>query len=1039
MNTGKTKMSPDLLEKPDQDADPIQNDVNNRFNEMVKPENYAQDGVRPELRKAEEGAGGSGSLFNPEGDGASKAGGAASAAGAAAVGAAGLEAAEGAAGLYNPVVASARGIKSALFGSRRRKQASIGGSIAGLVIGGSVLLFSFASGPFELIHLGEILAKNFTHTQHSTEIRSRGLFRFARTKDIGQTRVGIWGARSYAGTVSKLNDIGIEFTKGKISGAITDISIDPNKLSKSLPELAGKKPEAQLEIIKSKFPSIADSFKLDGSKIVASTDADIAIVRGFSKSSISLLSDSKVLQAIKFRPFAKVVNAPSIWHPLKKVKIAYENKLAAVIEARNIEEERVKAQQASVNDAAAAIEGELASKFSPVKAALGGVLLVTAAACLARDSADTIETYNHDAIVLKGTTETVGQIAIGSQVKYGGSDVTAVNVSANERSLTDGSGKSVWSSLPLQETAQPGSGTGEDVLPEIAQAYIPSNNAANLKATLGLGGAGAVLCSPLGQLTQLIGGLALIAASIPSGGLSTAGLVALKTGEVLGQAAVTAGVFYAIKQIVVGLAKNHSAVPNILAGPVGGGIMALSAREASNIDARADGGVVLSNIETAAIDQQTEAENASQFQSKTMFARLFDTQDYRSLTSRLMDTPNPNSNTFASMFTNAPSLLFSSLFPKVHAASTPYKWPMPRYDIPTNVLNDDTYANPYDNADAVATMLDAEAAGGDTHFIDRAKQCFGDTVSKGNEGWQVVYDSDINPNSEKYSDANCGDQSSSWKRIMLFVKDSRTMDAAVCIDSNDDSSCKNVGMAGQASSTSPAANVAAPQKVSSSAMSVVLDPGHSPTIDKNSTDATTGLYNYDYVNNPETSDVYNAAIKIKAILESKGIKVTLTKNSPTEKINLTTRANRINASGAELAVTIHSSPNHSGEWLGYPDALSLRTPAINGKQGTRKDGKTGLTHPDIMAPSQEFATSMAPVISSSIGNGSYRARSYNDIYGANGLIGNGRNYGNTPVQIILQSIPSVYSEVDPSELNSQGFVTGMSNAILAALQAKANN
>lgn len=798
-------MSNDLLEKPDQVTDPIQQQYGDNaiFSQLTNAERMAKDGVSRGSGAGADSAPGGGGFFNRDGD---KAAGGGAASSAAAVSAAGLGAAEALGNGFTPggQVGAALKLGKMFLGSRRRKQATASGSIFGVIIGGTFLAFTIASGPLELIHLTEILAKNFTHTQHSTEIRSRGLFRFARTKDIGQTRVGILGARSYAKTVRLLEERGITFNKGSISGAINDITIDPNKLAKSLPELQNKTPEAQLEIIKQRIPSIAGDVQLSSGKIIANTNAEISIVRGFGKESISLLSDSKIMQAMKFRPFAKVVNTPSIWHPLKKVKAAYENKLAGVLEARKVEEDRIKSEQTNVETKATIAEAELGSKFSPFKAALGGVALITAAACLVRESADTIVTYNHDAIVLKGTAETVSQMSLGSQVANSGTDVTNQNVSANQQSLTAEDGTTVWQSKALQETAQAGSGTGTDIPPEIAQAYIPSNTAAGLKSTLGLGTVGALACTKPGQLIQLGVGLFLIAASIPSGGLSTAALVGLKVGEVVGQAAVTAGVMYAIKNIIVEIGKNHSTIPTILAGETGGSILALNAREASNIDARADGGVALSDSQTAAIDQQTQVRSETEFSAKSVFARVFDMKDYRSLASRVIDSPAANSNNVASLISDAPSLVMSAIFPKAHAAQTPYKWPMPRYDIPADVLADSKFIDPYDNANAVASMLDAEVAdpSSGTDYINRAKVCFGDTINKGPEGWQVIYDSDVNPNSESYSNSNCGDAGDDWHRLMLFVKDSRTMDAATCLDYNDTVSCAMNGFGASPASDS---------------------------------------------------------------------------------------------------------------------------------------------------------------------------------------------------------------------------------------------
>lgn len=212
---------------------------------------------------------------------------------------------------------------------------------------------------------------------------------------------------------------------------------------------------------------------------------------------------------------------------------------------------------------------------------------------------------------------------------------------------------------------------------------------------------------------------------------------------------------------------------------------------------------------------------------------------------------------------------------------------------------------------------------------------------------------------------------------------------------------------------------------------IALDPGHSPKTDPNGTDPTTGLITYDYDNHPEMENAYTAATKIKSLLEADGYTVFMTKNSANEKLNLAERANRANGSGAQLLVTLHS--NQGGDnMLMYPDGNSKRP-----WSGTRKDGSNTLLHPDIAQPSQAAASTMAPIINDGIASlhprEAYTAKSFYGFYGQTGLVGNGSNPGNTPVQTILSSIPEVYSEVDENILPTDAFAQAMAKAIKAAV------
>ena len=209
---------------------------------------------------------------------------------------------------------------------------------------------------------------------------------------------------------------------------------------------------------------------------------------------------------------------------------------------------------------------------------------------------------------------------------------------------------------------------------------------------------------------------------------------------------------------------------------------------------------------------------------------------------------------------------------------------------------------------------------------------------------------------------------------------------------------------------------------------VVLDPGHSPTINQNSRDEKTGLINFDYENTPEMQNAFTAATKIKEKLEKDGYSVGMTKNSADEKIDLSERAKRANDTKTQLLVTLHSNGDGSS-MLMYPDSKSTRTP----KGSPRKDGKNGLVYPEIASKSEAAAKKIAPIIAKDLGI-DYKAKTYYEVYGTNGLGGNKGNTGNTPVQTILSSVPQVYSEVKQNVLPSNKFIDSMTKAIKETVQ-----
>lgn len=86
---------------------------------------------------------------------------------------------------------------------------------------------------------------------------------------------------------------------------------------------------------------------------------------------------------------------------------------------------------------------------------------------------------------------------------------------------------------------------------------------------------------------------------------------------------------------------------------------------------------------------------------------------------------------------------------------------------------------------------------------------------------------------------------------------------------------------------------------------VFLDPGHGGAIEV--IDPETGLLDKDWINDPEAYNVWEVANKAKAELEKSGYKVVLSKSSVEETASFREKANRANASGAAIAISIHTT------------------------------------------------------------------------------------------------------------------------------------
>lgn len=789
---------PDADERPAHQSAPADDssDPRSDYDPQTTPMGDSSD-PRGELKNQEEGG-----LFNPSGDGKASARGA-------------LTAAEGAAAskLYNanPALNFAGKLKQAV--RIRNKRRALIGAGAGSLIGGAILFaFMIASGPGQLIHLSKILQKPGFGTEKAVAKRTNGLFRYARSGgDVGETRVGYLGSKVFQKTITQLGDIGVEFQRNPRTGNPKSMTIDDDKLAKKYPELRSMSIEEKKAFLSNRFGVPPDKLvRVNGKFAVNTRDMGIKATRALTGNTLTLLEDGKTVSAIKFRTLSKFFNTPSLFHPFKKALANQENKAATKAERKAREKERIKAQQTGQPSSKfASARDKLRGKIQGNQGKFSAALLATAGMCIVRSVADEVPIVNRGAIAVPAALESVDKTAMGSQAQSG-QDFSATQAGDTVTSFTDENGKSIWQGKALQWLADPNKpATGEDIDPGYQQAFAAATTANNLKDTLGGGGFGAVACSTPGQIVQVIGSLALVIGGPFTGGTSW-GAFAARTSASM---AATAGIIHLMQTQFTNLLTSDKIIPELMSGPQGGNLLAFGARESANISARASGGVALSSTETAVLEQEQIALEKKEFQSKNFLARIFDTKDYRSLSSSVARSVNPdvsqNITNVASSITNFGSLfsnVLSPLVPRAQAAES-YNWGFPSYGIPQSILNDTRFEDPYDNASRIAELLNSDNGQG---YVDRAKKCFGAGISKTNEGWGVVAQEDINPNEEAYTAAKCDDLSDdNWKRMLLFVFDTRTMEAVACYE-GDGQACSNVGFGGSAAtpSSSPTTSAA---------------------------------------------------------------------------------------------------------------------------------------------------------------------------------------------------------------------------------------
>lgn len=674
-----------------------------------------------------------------------------------------------------------------LRGRINRRKALLGAGLVGLGGGGILGFFAVLQGPMMPVHLAQILGKNDSDAKIITAARVDKMLRYYKTGDIAETRLSKLGSVRLEKLRPQLAAIGIEIDNNKLT---IDPKKDPN--TKGLPRSEQKKALAA----KHGIPEKDIRSRVNGKFEIEFKDLKTGQMRSIVKN-VAKDIDGKVPTYMNTRLMAKYINAPGIFSP-KRAIADQERKFMRTADGRKqfIQDD----YKSSVKQSAAALEskGKLRSKLQGNETKISAALLGSAALCVVRSAADDAVAANRGLIVEPGMAHAYKKMAFGSGTQA--SMMPAAQVGAEKESLFDEDGKSVFDSKPMQATANPHKvPEGEEIKPEYQQAFSNDTTADNIKADLDKGGVSDALCSTPGQIIQLGAGLALIAAGPFTGGGSWAAFAA-KQGA---GAAATAGVLYFVQTQLAAIMSDKNPIPDVLSGPTGGSILAYSAREGANTARRAQGAIRLTQAQENNLNAAIEAEDQKEFGEKSYYARMFDYTDHRSLVGRAIDSQDRNVSNkvsgIASLFTQ-PSKLFSplaSIFtPKTMAAERNYDWGFEKYSIPLSIVNDPALADPYENANKVAALLD----GGNTGYIDKAMNCFGVSISKDSGVWNVVPEKPINPNDDAYGDANCADTNDqNWKRIMLFVFDTRTMAAMACFEDDDAQACQDTGIVNVAS------------------------------------------------------------------------------------------------------------------------------------------------------------------------------------------------------------------------------------------------
>lgn len=668
---------------------------------------------------------------------------------------------------------SSRFSKFSLKNWTKKKTATA--TIIAILGGGGIFGFSILQGPFQLVHLSQILQLNYSKGESDSGARLARMFRYAKSGDPASLRMSRLSLRSFNKSVARMEKVGITINRTDSVGNPMSLEIDTSKPDSPYhgmnKEQAIKAIAKDFDMPESKVGQISVDYK-GRPKIAVSlageSSKNLRRVRGVAQ---LMVGDKGIMGFFRGRAIDKALSIGR--HPMSKLSKKY-GEMKEIKTRQKIEKERQKKVRSATREKVTNYKGALADKLNTKggKAALG-VLTGTAVLCMVKDVAEIVPTYN--AAVRKDSIVAASDlISVGSQVQDGdGLDMAAAG--SIVQSFKDDKGQTIWSAKALQAASGKQKPQGEDIDPDMKSAFAGTSNWSKVNAFLDEYHADEV-CSTIGQ--SIAAGLGLLAVAFGPGGIM---FNAVKAG---GSAAAGAVVMSIITKTV----EPDFITPEVISGAVGGNFIAYGAREASNASARATGGVDLGSAESAMIDKQIAEQSKKEFTEQPFFARMFNVYDHRSFASTVIDNVNLRPGSVAKFASKMPSILnFGSIgrpifASSVSAESSNYDWGFNRYGLRQSVLDDEKYANPFENG---ATAI--KAIENDFGLADRVKNCFGAELNDDHSGFKFPSSEEdtVDQYGPDYLRSNCDDTGETWSRISVAIFDDHLAMSRACYEADD--------------------------------------------------------------------------------------------------------------------------------------------------------------------------------------------------------------------------------------------------------------
>lgn len=705
-----------------------------------------------------------------------------------------------------------------------RARARATGAIAGTGILGTLLIGNLSLGPLQVVHLSEAILHGLSRQQSDTKDSQHKWLRdlnSLRKGDFRYSRVGLIGGAMANSLSNELEAAGIKFTGSDSLGRPTGVELDQGKLAKTNPEVG--------DMTSEEFDSWAkENFNVDGDvkggkfDIGGFKDQDIAktikTARGFA-------GNDGVISGLKARSLKKFWGLGSIFHPFSR---ALDNKIreqeAAAAKAKeegktnettpeegvsdpadpesSVMEEQtnaeIQATEPEVNTSVSDIEGAANDTGRKVANWTGlgqGQLLQIG--CTLKSGANGIIAIDRFGTVLPAIMEVMQILAMASQIKAGGTDVTMAQVGGTTKSFTataqsdkdngtKDAGTTIWQGgalALLAGTIKPDKNGNipNDIDIKHKGAFNPPHvqgllTIANKLVDYSFLGFASIVpdkCGWGGTIGQFVlggieqGVIGLI--NLPDGETATAAeevglqVVIRKLISTVVGVAEGAAVGYAeglaldqVKDIIVNSNSAKQLAADAFTGERGGNYIAYAARAGGNLLGAASGAIPLANTLTTTLLGSAGQEEQQSFEQESFTARLFDISDTRSLLGHLsMDiTPgfganvSPIFNSVLGTYSSLPGNLFSLFSGHSFADSAEdswtgnYNWGFPQWGVPNNLkANDDPASNAEDLGYYLSTVCPGGAAdgqcGGSNGYTTRIKACFGSDLTETDGLWDV--------------------------------------------------------------------------------------------------------------------------------------------------------------------------------------------------------------------------------------------------------------------------------------------------------------